>query len=114
MELYLTFSFCFCSCFLSYANFVFYNFHNSYLLMFLGAFDCFKRDQCRLLQHVYANSYDARFKDLILAIQLEVPITDRLLIKVWTKKMTFADYISICKLVTNFSVTSTVMVIQVF
>ena len=82
--------------------------------MLLGAFDCFKRDQCRLLQHMHANYYDARFKDLILAIQLEVPITDRLLIKVLTKKMTFVDYISICKLVTNFSVTSTVMVIQVF
>ena len=82
--------------------------------MLLGAFDCFKRDQCRLLQHMHANSYDAHFQDLILAIQLEVPITDHLLIKVLTKKMTFADYISICKLVTNFSVTSIVMVIQVF
>ena len=55
--------------------------------MLLGAFDCFKRDQ-RRLQHMHPNSYDARFKDLILAIQLEVPITDRLLIKVLTKKMT--------------------------
>ena len=82
--------------------------------MFLGAFDCFKRDQCRLLQHMHANSYDARFKDLILAIQLEVPITGHLLIKVLTKKMIFADHICICKLLMNFSVTSIVMVIQVF
>ena len=50
------------------------------MVFVIGAFDCFKRDQRRLLQHMHANSYDAHFRDLILAIQLEVPITGGLLI----------------------------------
>ena len=56
------------------------------MVFVIGAFDCFKRDQRRLLQHMHANSYDAHFQDLILAIQLEVPITGGLLIKVWKTK----------------------------